>query len=35
MKFNLIVRSLALAGLFISVSSAYAAEAPKDATAAT
>ncbi|TDP24378.1 hypothetical protein DFO52_101144 [Enterobacter sp. AG326] len=35
MKFNLIVRSLALAGLVISVSSAYAAEAPKDATAAT
>lgn len=34
MKFNLIVRSLALAGLVISVSSA-AAEAPKDATAAT
>ena len=35
MRFNSIVRSLALAGLFISVNSAYAAEAPKDATAAT
>jgi alkyl sulfatase BDS1-like metallo-beta-lactamase superfamily hydrolase len=35
MKFNLIVRSLALAGLVISVSSAYAADAPKDATTAT
>lgn len=35
MKFNLIVRSLALAGFFISVSSSFAAEAPKDATAAT
>ena len=35
MKVNEIVRSLALAGFFISASSAWAAEAPKDATAAT
>uniref|UniRef100_UPI0006659B3B alkyl/aryl-sulfatase n=1 Tax=Enterobacter hormaechei TaxID=158836 RepID=UPI0006659B3B len=35
MRINEIVRSLALAGCFISVSSAWAAEAPKDATAAT
>lgn len=35
MKLNLIVRSLALAGLLVSVSPSYAAEAPKDATAAT
>ncbi|MFO3921575.1 alkyl/aryl-sulfatase [Enterobacter hormaechei] len=35
MRINEIVRSLALAGCFISASSAWAAEAPKDATAAT
>ena len=35
MKLNLIVRSLALAGLLVSVSPSYSAEAPKDATAAT
>ena len=35
MKVTEIVRSLALAGFFISASSAWAAEATKDATAAT
>lgn len=35
MRINEIVRRLALAGCFISTSSAWAAEAPKDASAAT
>lgn len=35
MKFNLIVRSLALAGFFISASTSIAAETQKDASAAT